>query len=168
MKSYTYFVYYGKNSVQTLDKIRGGGYTFIIIVLKGQKRRKIMKKRFFVTLLAVVMAVSCVLGLAACGAKVDGTYYAYIAGVKQDGMVMKLDDGKVSLTQSAMGQEISVEGTYAVDGDTVSITVSLLGISTTQKLTRVSDGVLKGEEEGSIIYYCQDGKTPPAEEESAE
>lgn len=123
-----------------------------------------MKKRLFITLLAVVMAVSCVFGLAACGAKVDGTYYAYIAGVKQEGMVMKLDGGKITLTQSALGQEISMEGTYTVDGDTVSVTVSVMGISTTQKLTKVSDGVLKGEEEGSVIYYCQDGKTPPAEE----
>lgn len=123
-----------------------------------------MKKKLFITLLAVVMAVSCVFGLAACGAKVDGTYYAYVDGAKQEGMVMKLDDGKITLTQSAMGQEISMEGTYTVDGDTVSVTVTVMGISTTQKLTKVSDGVLKSEDDGVTVYYCQDGKTPPAED----
>ena len=57
-----------------------------------------------------------------------------------------------------------MEGTYTVDGDTVSVTVTVMGISTTQKLTKVSDGVLKGEEKGTVVYYCQDGKTPPSEE----
>ena len=123
-----------------------------------------MKKKLFITLLAVVMAVSCAFGLAACGSKVDGTYYAYIDGAKQEGMVMKLDDGKITLTQSAVGQEVSMEGTYTVDGDTVSVTVTVMGISTTQKLTKVSDGVLKGEEKGTVVYYCPDGKTPPSEE----
>ena len=123
-----------------------------------------MKKKLFITLLAVVMMLSCVLGLAACGANVDGTYYAYVNGVKQDGMTMKLDGGKITLTQSAVGQEVSMEGTYTVDGDTVSVTVSVMGISTTQKLTKVSDGVLKSEDDGTIVYYCKDGKTPPSED----
>ena len=125
-----------------------------------------MKKKFLVIMTAVIMALVCAFGLVACGSDgVEGTYYVYVNGEKQEGMSMKLDDGKVTTTMSAAGQNISVEGTYEVDGKTVKITVSAAGLSNTQELTIVSDGVLK---DSSGTYYCVDGKTPPADEEAAD
>lgn len=122
-----------------------------------------MKKKFLVIATAVVMALVCAFAFVACGSgdDVEGTYYVYIGGEKQDGMTMKLDDGKVTITQSMEGQSATVSGTYEVDGKTVKITASVMGISSTQELSVVSDGVLK---DSDGLYYCKDGKTPPADD----
>lgn len=120
-----------------------------------------MKKKILVILTILVMAFTCAFALTACGGDdVEGTYYVYMNGEKQEGMSLKLDDGKATMNQAAGGQSVSVSGTYTVDGKTVTITVSVMGVSTTEKLTIVSDGVLK-DEDG--LYYCQNGKTPPTD-----
>ncbi|MDE7164279.1 MAG: hypothetical protein K2O04_02500 [Clostridiales bacterium] len=125
-----------------------------------------MKKKFLVIMTAVIMALVCAFGLVACGSDgVEGTYYVYMNGEKQEGMSMKLDDGKITTTQTMAGQTVTISGTYEVDGKTVKITVSVGGVSSTQDLTIVSDGILK---DSNGLYYCVDGKTPPADEEAAD
>ena len=123
-----------------------------------------MKKKILVIMTAVIMAFACAFAFVACGNGdgVEGTYYVYMNGEKQDGMTMKLDDGKITMTQSMEGQSATVSGTYKVDGKTVKITVSVMGVSSTQELTVVSDGILK---DSNGLYYCVDGKTPPTETE---
>lgn len=122
-----------------------------------------MRKKILVIMTAVIMLLTCAFGLIACGGdKVEGTYYVYMNGEKQDGMSMELDDGKITMNQSMAGQSVTLSGTYTVDGDTVKISVSVMGVSSTQDLTIVSDGILK---DSNGLYYCKDGKTPPADEE---
>lgn len=121
-----------------------------------------MKKKILVIVTAVVMALMCVVGLVACnGDGVEGTYYVYENGEKQDGMSMKLEDGKATMTQTMGGQSVSVSGTYTVSGKTVKVTASVGGVSSSQDLTIVSDGILK-DSDGT--YYCVKGKTPPKAE----
>ncbi len=129
-----------------------------------------MKKKILVILTILVMAFTCAFALTACGGDdVEGTYYAYVNGVKEEGTSLTLKDGKVTMDQSMGGQSVSLSGTYAVDGKTVKITVSVMGVSTTQTLTIVSDGVLKSTSEGGEeAYFCQDGKTPPKTESDKE
>lgn len=125
-----------------------------------------MKKKILVIMTAVIMALTCAFGLIACnGDDVEGTYYVYMNGEKQEGMSIQFDDGKVTTTQTMAGQSVTISGTYEVDGKTVKITVSVGGVSSTQDLTIVSDGILK---DSNGLYYCKDGKTPPAEEETEE
>ena len=129
-----------------------------------------MKKKILVILTILVMAFTCAFALTACGGDdVEGTYYAYTNGVKEEGASMTLKDGKVTMDQSMGDQSVSFSGTYTVDGKTVKITVSLMGVSTTQTLTIVSDGVLKAStEDGVEGYFCKDGKTPPKAETNDE
>lgn len=126
-----------------------------------------MKKKFLVIVTAVIMALTCAFAFVACGSgdDVEGTYYVYMNGEKQEGMSIKFDDGEVTTTQTMAGQTVTVSGTYEVDGKTVKIKVSVGGVSSTQDLTIVSDGILK---DSNGLYYCKDGKTPPAEEETEE
>ena len=123
-----------------------------------------MKKKILVIMTAVIMAFVCAFAFVACGSgdDVDGTYYVYMNGEKQDGMSMKLDDGKVTISQTMEGQSVTVSGTYKVDGKTVKVTATVMGVSSTQDLSIVSDGVLK---DSNGLYYCKDGKTPPTETE---
>ena len=78
---------------------------------------------------------------------------------------MKLEDGKVTVSSAEGGTSLSFSGTYTVDGKTVKITISMMGMSQTQTLTIVSDGVLKSSEGGVDTYFCKDGKTPPKADE---
>lgn len=118
-----------------------------------------MKKKLLVTVTALVMAVFCAFSLAACnGDDVEGTYYVYQSGEIVEGASMTLDDGKVTMTQTAMGQTVTLSGTYKVSGSTVTVTIDVMGASSSQEITVVSDGVLK---DNDGIYYCKQGKTPP-------
>ena len=135
----------------------------------GQKGERNMKKKILVILTILVMAFTCAFALTACGGdNVEGTYYVYENGEKQEGGSMKLDDGKVTVTSEEGGASMSFSGTYTVDGKTVKITISMMGVSSTQTLTVVSDGVLKSGEGEHAVYFCKDGKTPPKAETNDE
>lgn len=127
------------------------------------KKEKKMKKKFMLVVLSIVMALSCAIGLAACGSNVDGTYYMYSNGEKAEGMVLVMEDGKMTMKVTVMGVTTSTEvGTYKVDGKKVTVTATAGNMSgQVDAMEIVSDGVLKV---GEGMYYCKDGKTPPAEE----
>lgn len=122
-----------------------------------------MKRKLLTVILAVVLTLGCFAGLLACGNKVDGTYYVYVKGEKQEGMSIVFDGDKVTTQMSMEGSTTSVEGTFEVKDNKIVITVTVMGVTQTQELEIVSDGVLTDGE----LYYCKDGKTPPEEEEAA-
>ena len=128
-----------------------------------------MKKKILVVLTILVMAFTCAFALTACGGDdVEGTYYVYENGEKQEGGSMKLDDGKVPVSQTIGDQSMSISGTYTVDGKTVKLTLTVMGVTQTQTLTVVSDGVLKSGDGNDVTYFCKDGKTPPKAETNDE
>lgn len=128
-----------------------------------------MKKKLLIIVTALIMVLTCAFAFVACsGDDVEGTYYVYVGGEKQEGATVELKDGKVTFTMD-LGEDrtASYEGTYKVDGKNVKVTMTIEGETDTQELTYVSDGVYKYVEDDMVMYYCKDGKTPPAEEAKA-
>lgn len=130
-----------------------------------------MKKKFLVIMTAVIMALMCVVGLVACTDDEDGlngTYYAYYDGVKDPGITMVLKDGVLNVTFSEKERTETYSGTYTVDGDTIEMVLNQGGKIDDERLTIVSDGILKVSGSYDGLYYCKDGKTPPAKEKTEE
>ena len=124
-----------------------------------------MKKKIFVMVTAIVMALVCAFGLIACGGgddKVEGTYYAYVNGVKHDEFKVTFKDGEFTYTYTSDNKTETTVGKYTVNGNIVKITTTDGPKSETEEATYISDGVLKVDDD---FYYCKDGKTPPTETE---
>lgn len=113
-----------------------------------------MKKKILVAITALVMALACVFGLAACGGSIDeGTYVMYglseMTGQKVAVAAgeMEFKDGKVTFA----GQS----GTYKVSGDTLTITFD----GDAQKFTK--DGKMwKATENGQTMALVKKGTEP--------
>lgn len=121
-----------------------------------------MKKKLLIILTAIIMILSCAFAFVACGGgdEAEGTYYTYYEGQKRDGFVMELKSGKFTFSHTKDSIVETTNGTYAMDGKNIKVTTTDGSKSETVILTYISDGVYYCEE----IYYCKDGKTPPADE----
>ena len=106
------------------------------------KRRREMKK--LLTIMAAALLAICCFGLVACGGGVEGTYkfksmtaggetYAVgdVAPWGEDGETISADylvlelksDGSVAYSMSMGGETESKTGTWAQDGNTITITI---------------------------------------------
>ncbi len=114
-----------------------------------------MKKRLITVLLAVAMAVACVVGLVACEGSVDGKYVIY--------------------TGSQQGKQVAQVGTVELKDGQATISG---GLTTTKFEYEVEDGnivVASGTYKGTykekdnyyymaqgdmIVILCEEGETP--------
>lgn len=108
-----------------------------------------MKK--FVKVLGL-MAVALCLGftLVACGSdEVEGTYEGTMGeGEYAVTITLELKDGKAKQTMTVSGQTQTVEGTYTVDGDKITISAGSISSTVTYKDGKIT--VPLGDE-GEIV-----------------
>ena len=130
-----------------------------------------MKKNVWAKMLSLVLVLTCVIGLAACGkdggSSAAGTYnfqtidmggitmdmeqLADTLGEAADQIKMALvlkEDGSSSLDAAAVDENMSMEGTWEEKGGNIELTSEGSTISCTLK-----DGVLTISEEGIVMTF---------------
>ncbi len=121
-----------------------------------------MKKRLITVLLAVAMAVACVVGLVACGddaSSVNGTYAVYMANTETkvadpNGQTIELKDGKVTTTVETE----TMKGEYEVkDGNIVMTRNDQKGTYKKKDNYYYYDF---GSNKNQVIIICKKGETP--------
>lgn len=113
-----------------------------------------MKKKLLVLVTALVMVLTCALGLVACGGSLEeGTYVMY--GLSEsDGQKIAVAAGEFELKDGKAKQSTHT-GTYKVDGDTLTITFD----GSSQKFTK--DGNMwKASENGMTFALVKKGSKP--------
>lgn len=96
-----------------------------------------MKRKLLITLLALVVALSCALSFTACGGGINGTYYLlkYDETLDTSGYI-KLDGGNWEDDDGA-------KGTYKTDGNMIRLYITLFGETEVLAEGTVENGVLK-------------------------
>ncbi|MDE6059528.1 MAG: InlB B-repeat-containing protein [Clostridia bacterium] len=119
-----------------------------------------MKRKLLVLICAMVAAVTCLIGLVACGGTVggsgggvNGTYYPYENGsydktawIKLNGDTWTTNDGD--------------SGTFEVKGNEIVIYIDLYGSKQIFSKGTVKDGVLTMTTAGITRTFCKDGAKP--------
>lgn len=99
-------------------------------------------------LMCGVLIVVMMLSLVACGTKLSGTYET--DGILGSYVSYKFSGGKLTVTTYVLGNVVAtVEGTYKIDGDQITITYNTdnddnEGISGTQSFEKTDDGIKIG------------------------
>jgi hypothetical protein len=103
-------------------------------------------RRYVAATIVAVLVVGLALAVLGCGGGVAGTYKAESDDPEfQDVELVMNDDGTFKVSGEITGQagKISIDGTYELDGDSISLTAK--GLNETEKGS-VGDGKLVFEE----------------------
>lgn len=122
-----------------------------------------MKKRLFTVLIAVAMAVACIMGLVACGddaSSVNGTYDVYSCNTETkvcatNGQTYILKDGKVTVTFPGSSSE-SITAEYEVEDG--NIVFNMGGQKGTYK--KKDNYYYMSMGDSGFIAICKQGETP--------
>lgn len=120
-----------------------------------------MKKKLLIFVLAVISAVLCAIGIAACDDNSEGgsnsganeTYYLFKDGKFDKSQYIKLDGDKWS-------DDDNTNGTFTQNGNKVVFYAVVFGSKEEMFSGTLSNGVLEIEVFGETMFYCKEGSKP--------